>query len=64
MKFTYQPEKKITEFTTEELRAELDKRRVNEEIRKILESGEVSNVSITKAYHGGVSVSFDVNGGA
>jgi transcriptional regulator of NAD metabolism len=65
MNFKYQTEKKITEFTTEELRAELDKRRFKEEIIRIVETGgEMTNVQISRDICGGISVSFDINGGA
>jgi hypothetical protein len=57
--------KELSEFTTEQLNRELDRRQVNERIKEIIDSGTVTDYSITTdCWSGGISVSFDINGGA
>jgi hypothetical protein len=57
--------KSLSEYTTEQLEKELRKRRIKDEIKSALDSGIITDYLITtNCQGGGISVSFEINGGA
>ncbi|MBW3113522.1 hypothetical protein KYJ26_16835 [Bacillus sp. MCCB 382] len=64
MKFTYELPKSLSDYSTEELQKEINKRGIKERVKDVLMSGEITDYEIRQNMDGGATVQFDINGGA